>query len=45
MPIACSQEFFQDLLITLHENTSDLQNKKIFPSPGVSFLLAISYLS
>ncbi len=30
MPNAYSQEFFQDLLITLHENIRDLQGKKVY---------------
>ncbi len=27
------QEFFQDLLITLHENIRDLQGKKVYAEP------------
>ncbi len=30
MPNPYSQEFFQDLLITLHENIRDLQGKKVY---------------
>lgn len=37
MPIVYSQEFFQDLITTLPENTSGLQGKKVLPSSGVSF--------
>ncbi len=27
------QEFFQDILITLHENIRDLQGKKVYAEP------------
>ena len=33
MPNAYSQEFFQDILITLHENIRDLQGKKVYAEP------------
>lgn len=33
MPNAYSQEFFQDLLITLYENIRDLQGKKVYAEP------------
>lgn len=40
MPNAYSQEFFQDLLITLHENIRDLQGKKVYADPEEQDYLA-----
>lgn len=37
---AYSQEFFQDLLITLHENIRDLQGKKVYADPEEQDYLA-----
>ena len=33
MPIHYAQEFFQDILITMHENIRDLQGKKVYADP------------